>query len=204
MALAPKLFRRLGLVLLGAASLSSAVALAQSAPPARDGFERAPRGPVGAVGAPYARYTTAPTVVVTTAGPATGVIDDRYAADLDNGCEYRSTVRGTVRPEGSALAPDLRVRASVHCPNVPRVSAPERAVRARANSPEQLARAVAAAGRVHTRGADGACQYVPAFRAAGTQLAARDVSYTCLPARGGGPTAGGVYHPPATPGSRER
>lgn len=122
-------------------------------------------------------------------------IDEEFSQRLPDGCRYHGSVEGVVRRAGPREAelvrPDLRVSASLRCPDSPVVRTGETRVRARAVTRAQLGRAISRQASV-VRATDGAeCMYtlqVRVDRSGGLRI--DTMRYQCSPpgtARGGGP-----------------
>jgi hypothetical protein len=123
-------------------------------------------------------------------------VRERFARDLTNGCEYRATVRGTLRAAagGQRYAPSLGVRPEVHCANAAATFGPTRAVHGAARSIDRIERDLNDAGAFAAPHEGGVCRYTPDFRWTGTTLRGESVTYACR-APGRGTDTGGVYVP---------
>jgi hypothetical protein len=125
-------------------------------------------------------------------------IDDRFESSLDTGCTYELTIRGTVRPvrentganaTTQRLRPDLRVAATVRCPQSTESHIQERRVYSTGVTREELERLVELNGTVHRMQNSGRCLYVPRISFLTSGFTASEVGYLCprssSPVRGG-------------------
>jgi hypothetical protein len=131
--------------------------------------------------------------------PAASRIDAGFARSLDNGCSYRSSVRGTLRamttgglpgggPSAEAYAPDLRIRVVLACPGEGREHTTSAVVRGGALEPPALERELATRGQLVTAHDGRQCTYTPGFRVEAGLVAQRAVDAHCT---SGGPFGGG-------------
>jgi hypothetical protein len=127
-------------------------------------------------------------------------VDDRIELELNTGCTYRATVRGSVRPVGRVanrddgqqmLRPNLRIASGVFCPGSVSSRMVEQSVRSTAISRDELERTLELRGTV-MREADSRCMYKPDFEVRNDGIVGRSVAYLCpsrSESRGGGPSS---------------
>ena len=134
---------------------------------------------------------------------ATARIDDRFESTLDTRCTYEATIRGTVQPvrdnrnanaTTQRLRPDLRVAATVRCPQSTESHIQERRLYSTGVTREELERLVELNATVHRMQNSGRCLYVPAITFVNTGFTSREVHYLCpratTPVRNTGRSAG--------------
>ena len=115
-------------------------------------------------------------------------VDDRFESVLDTGCTYEVTIRGSVRPvrenaDANAttqhLRPDLRVAATVRCPNSTESHIQERRVSSTGVTREELEHLVELNATVHRMQNSGRCLYVPGVAFSPAGFAATELGYLC-------------------------
>lgn len=90
----------------------------------------------------------------------TVTVSERIDREVQGQCFYRGRIDGTVQVQGNTHVPDLRIRASVHCPSGVTVL-PEWRMRGVRLSPVDFEQALEAAGTVRTYDDGEHCTYLP-------------------------------------------
>jgi hypothetical protein len=119
---------------------------------------------------------------------ATLQVDERFEALLETTCTYEVTIRGSVSPvrdnrnanaTTQRLRPDLRVAATVRCPQSTESHIQERRVYSTGVTREELERLVELNGTVHRMQNSGRCLYVPGISFGTAGFVSTQVDYLC-------------------------
>jgi hypothetical protein len=123
-------------------------------------------------------------------------ISTRFEDRVGENCQYRGTIRGTVREvdvQGATadnarqVTPDLRIQSELSCQD----GSARRTVSATLRGPqyagEQLAQAIQERARIFTSRNGQVCSYAPRLAYDSGRLASSGIAQSCMNARGGGP-----------------
>lgn len=118
-------------------------------------------------------------------------VSDYFTHELANGCHYRSALVGLLHTERSdgplRFSGKLNVGAEVVCPDGARASVRRNVLRVARLTASQLEKAIARRARLVLPTQGQVCVFAPRFHIAPGVLRAESVTYSCEPARGGGP-----------------
>jgi hypothetical protein len=122
-------------------------------------------------------------------------MNEAFTFPLGGGCDYTSTVRGTVKPARTAggeepkYVPTLTVNAWISCQNNTELRVTDNALREVAMTRAELEQAIELRASLLAEGTASRCAYIPDFALGENKLAAGGIFYLC-PTNGAAPSGG--------------
>jgi len=123
-------------------------------------------------------------------------ISARFEQNVGDQCQFRGTVRGTVREvavqgatadNATQFTPDLRIQSELSCADGSARHAVTASLRGPQYAREQLAQAIQDRARIFSSRNGQVCSYAPRLAFDNGRLASNGIAQSCMTARGGGP-----------------